>query len=171
MGQSTFSGPIRSGTIRDQSAYTNVGKPILMQYWKYDVPGLALTNMTTGTVTALTVAAGNFDSIIYIPALSIITNAYADVDVVWNQGTTCAATIGKTAGGTDYVTTLDLKGATGRINPTFTAAQLLAMNAAAKDTTASNATQQDLAAVYLRIASAGTNASTGHGFVYLFYQQ
>jgi len=25
--------------------------------------------------------------------------------------------------------------------------------------------------VYLRITSVGTNASTGHGFIYVFYQQ
>ena len=170
MSNTTFSGPVRVGTIKDPITQQNVGRVLCMQHWKYDIPGLALTNMTTGAVTALTLAAGTFDSSIYIPSGSVITNFYADVDVVYNQGSTAAATIGTAAGGTQYVTTMDLKGATGRIAPTFTAAQLLAMNSAAVDTAASAAAGTNTARVFLRITSTGTNASTGHGYIYVFYQ-
>lgn len=170
MGQTTFSGPIRSGTVRDAGTYLNTGKVILMQYWTYDIPNLLLT-APNGTTTALTVAAGAFNSSLYIPATSVITNIYADVDVVYNQGTSAAATVGYTSGGTEYVTTLDLKTAAGRINPTFTGAQLLAMNSSTTDATASAAAGVGLSRVYLRITSVGTNASTGHGFIYVFYQQ
>lgn len=172
MAKSTFSGPLMSGTNRFNQ-YKNVGSPVLMQYWKYDIPGLLLTNMTNGLTTAMTTAAGVFSSALYIPALSIITNIYADADVVYNQGTSAAATVGIAAAGTDYVTTIDLKSATGRLNPTFTAAQLLAMNLtpATSGVTTPTLAEKPVSTLTLTITSVGTAASTGHGFIYVFYQQ
>jgi len=169
MAQSTFTGPIRSGNIRE-GLITNTGNVLMMQYWTYDIPNLKLT-APNGIVTALTLAAGTFNSIMYIPTASIITNIYTDVDVVYDQGTSAAATVGTAAGGTQYVTTMDLKGASGRITPTFSAAQLLAMNNAAATTTLATPPTETASAVYLRITSVGTVASTGHGFIYVFYQQ
>lgn len=170
MAQSTFSGPIRSGTIRE-GLFLSAGKTLLMQFFKWDVPALLLT-APSGTTTALTLAAGTFDASMYIPTNSVITNIYSDVDVVYNQGTSAAITVGTAAGGTQYVTTLDIKTAAGRVNPTFTAAQLLAMNAAAVDaTTTAAAAGVSTSLVSMRLTSVGTVASTGHGFLYVFYQQ
>lgn len=169
MAQTTFSGPVRAGNIRE-GAIQNVGNALLQQNWIFDIPNLKIT-APNGVTTAMTLAAGSFDSIIYVPVGSIITNIYADVDVAYNQGTSAAATVGTAAGGTQYVTTMSLA-ATGRINPTFTAAQLLAMNSAAVTTSLTNAPAAETAsAIYLRITSVGTVASTGHGFIYVQYQQ
>lgn len=169
MASSTFSGPVRSGTQRE-GARASVGKALLMQYFTWDIPGLKITS-PTGVTTALTLAAGTFDSSMYLPTNSIITNIYGDVDVAYNQGTSAAITVGSAAAGTQYVTTISVA-ATGRINPTFTAAQLLAMNAAVVDATSTTANNGvSTALVSMRITSVGTNASTGHGFLYVFYQQ
>lgn len=169
MAQSTFQGPIKTGNIRE-NLYVNTGNVLLMQYWTYDIPNLKIT-APNGVTTAMTTAAGSFDSILYIPSASIITNIYADADVAYNQGTSAAATVGTTAGGTQYVTTMSLASA-GRVNPTFTGAQLLAMNNAAATTSLTGLPSGETAsAVYLRITSVGTAASTGHGFIYVFYQQ
>lgn len=170
MANSTFSGPIRTGTAI-HGLSKSLGKLVGMQFFKWDVPNLLLTN-PNGTTTALTTAAGTFDSSMWIPTGSIITDIYADVDVVYNQGTSAAITVGSAAAGTQYVTTIDIKGATGRIRPTFTAAQLLAMNSAVVDSTATTANNGvSTALVSMRITSVGTVASTGHGFLYVFYQQ
>jgi hypothetical protein len=170
MAQSTFQGPIKSGTIRE-NLYVNTGNVLMMQYWTFDIPNLRIT-APNGVTTAMTAAAGSFNSIIYVPSNSVITDIYADVDTAYNQGTSAAATVGTTSGGTQYVTTMDLSAA-GRVNPTFTGAQLLAMNSAAA-TSSLNALVpygESTSAIYLRITSVGTAASTGHGFVYVFYQQ
>lgn len=168
MGQSTFDGPVLSGTIRD-NLIKNVGGAILMQEWMYDIPNLRIT-APNGVTTAMTLAAGSFDSIMYLPTNANITNIYADCDVAYNQGTSAVATVGTTAGGTQYVTTMSLATA-GRINPTFTGPQLLAMNAAAVTTSLVTPAGVSASAVYLRITSVGTVASTGHGYIYVFYQQ
>lgn len=170
MASSTFSGPIRAGTQRE-GVRASLGKGLFMQFFKWDVPNLLLTS-PNGITTALTTAAGTFDSSMYVPTNSIITNIYADIDVVYNQGTSAAITVGTAAAGTQYVTTIDIKAAAARVNPTFTGAQLLAMNAAVVDTTSTTANNGvSTSLVSMRLTSVGTVASTGHGFLYVFYQQ
>jgi hypothetical protein len=90
---------------------------------------------------------------------------------VYNQGTSAAATVGSAAGGTQYVTTFDLKSATGRLLPTYTAAQLLLYNSTPVTTGLTLPSSITTSALFLRITSVGTAATTGHGYIYVRYQQ
>jgi hypothetical protein len=90
--------------------------------------------------------------------------------VAWNQGTSAAATIGTAAGGTQYVTTLSLAAA-GRITPTYTGAQLLQFNSTPITTGLVVPPGVTTSALFLRITSVGAAATTGHGFIYVRYQQ
>ena len=56
-----------------------------------------------------------------------ILNIYVDVTTAWTSATSDTLSVGKTAGGTEFASGVDVKSATGRITPTFTAAQLTAM--------------------------------------------
>ena len=50
-----------------------------------------------------------------------------DVLTAFDSATSAVLSVGTSAGGTQYASTVDVKTATGRIRPTFTAAQLAAM--------------------------------------------
>ena len=86
--------------------------------------------MQTSTVTTL--AAGTAVSVTEVlPASSQIINIFVDqvVDEVVGGGTATAiaATVGTVAAGTQYVSSTNVI-AGGRVSPTFTTAQLLAMS-------------------------------------------
>jgi len=68
MGTTTFSGPIKSGTIRE-GATTNVGTVVCAQ-------SAAITELAANTATA-----------IIIPANSQITNMYVLIQTAWDGGT------------------------------------------------------------------------------------
>lgn len=67
-------------------------------------------------------------STLYIPAGSIILDFVIDVLTAFNSATSATLSIGTAAGGTQYVSGVDVKTAAGRIAPTYTAAQLAAMS-------------------------------------------
>lgn len=112
MGTTTFSGPVRSGTLKTgETNGPNLGVAVLMQE-------TAITQNSTNAVS----------STLYIPAGSKIVNIVVDVLTAFNSGTSAVLSVGTAAGGTQYASGVDVKTATGRITPTFTAAQLAAMS-------------------------------------------
>lgn len=112
MAATTFTGPVRSGDLlQGQTNGPNIGYAQLMQS----------TSITQNSTSAVS-------STIYIPAGSIILGFNIDVLTAFNSGTSAVLSIGTSAGGTQYVSGVDVKTATGRIAPTYTAAQLAAMS-------------------------------------------
>lgn len=112
MGTTTFSGPVRSGTLKTgETNGPNLGYAVLQQE----------TSITQNSTTAVS-------STLYIPAGAKIVNILVDVLTAFNSATSAVLSVGKTAGGTEYASGVDVKTATGRITPTFTAAQLAAMS-------------------------------------------
>jgi metal-dependent HD superfamily phosphatase/phosphodiesterase len=112
MGTTTFSGPVRSGTLKTgETNGPNLGLAVLEQE----------TSITQNSTTAVS-------STLYIPVGSKIINILVDVLTAFNSGTSAVLSVGITAGGTEYASGVDVKTATGRITPTFTAAQLAAMS-------------------------------------------
>jgi hypothetical protein len=111
MGTTTFSGPVRAGTLKSgETNGPNVGVVTLMQE----------TALTQNSTTAVS-------STLYIPAGSKIINILVDTLTAFNSATTAVLSVGTTAGGTQYASGVDVKTA-GRVSPTFTAAQLAAMS-------------------------------------------
>ena len=151
MGQTTFTGPVVSG---DQGP----GTPTPNQ-------GFALLEQQIGLATFG--AAGSVDSVLYIPAGSIITGFTVDVLTASNNGTSSALLIGQTAGGTQYVTSADLKSATGRIAITYTAAQLAAMDGV----TIAGVAAPTPTLVNFRVTSVGTTGTAGYAVVTVKYAQ
>lgn len=110
MGFSTFSGPIRSGTVREGAA-ENTGLVMLTQ--SYD----------TGVVTAGT---GNVDAQLGIlPAGSQIVNILIDQVVVPGGTSTSTISVGSTSGGAELSAAV-VTTAGGRFTGTATAATQLA---------------------------------------------
>jgi len=117
MAASTFSGPVKIGTVRE-GASANLGSVVLAQYG-----GLSHT------------AAASKDSTIILPANSRIIDIRIDCLVAYTAGTAATLKVGKTSGGEEYVTSTDFKSAgAGRLAITFTAAQLLKMSNIGSDT-------------------------------------
>jgi len=168
MSKSTFSGPVRTGLVRE-GTYFCVGEVSLSQQWTIDVPALTITQPNGATV-AITTAAGTFNSVMYVPSGIQILDVLVDVSTAYNQGTSAAVTIGSSVGGTQYVSSTSVA-STGRTRPTFSAAQLLAMQSTAADSTASTAAGQQISVLNLQLISVGTAASTGHVIITVEYQQ
>lgn len=107
-----FSGPVMAGTkTAGETNGPNQGYMVMEQE----------TSITQNSTNAVS-------STIYIPAGSKIININVDVLTAFNSATSAVLSVGITAGGTEYVSGVDVKTATGRIAPTFTAAQLAAMS-------------------------------------------
>ena len=112
MGATHFSGPVVSGTLQQgETNGPNQGFAVLTQS----------TSITQNSTTAVS-------STLYIPAGSEIIDFNVDVLTAFNSATSATLSIGLTAGGTEYVSGVNVKAATGRMAPTYTAAQLAAMN-------------------------------------------
>lgn len=110
MGVTRFTGPVMSG---DQLAGDPAG------------PNLGLARLSQ-TVLIQQSGAGTQNLLAYIPAGAIIEDFNIDVLTAFDSATSATLTIGKTVGGSEYVSSHDLKTA-GRAAITFTAAQLAAM--------------------------------------------
>lgn len=112
MGTTTFSGPVRSGTkSAGETGGPNIGYAVLQQ-------SVAIAQNGTNAVSAT----------LYIPVGARIVNILPDVLTAFNSATSAVLSVGTSAGGTQYASGVDVKTATGRIAPTFTAAQLAAMD-------------------------------------------
>jgi hypothetical protein len=119
MGTSTFSGPVRSGTVRE-GANTNAGLAVLSQ--SYD----------SGDLTGDEV--GNFDVVLgRLPAGSQIVDIVVDQVVAATAGTTTVS-VGTAAGGAQLMAGVATT-AGGRFRGTATAATQLAWQTGATDTT------------------------------------
>ena len=114
MTASHWSGPIMAGPNKDagdSSNPFNQGFAVLGQY-----ASISFNNTLKSEVQ------------INIPPGSQILDIVVDVETVFNSATSATFSAGITSGGTDYVSGVNVKASTGRIRPTFTAAQLAAMN-------------------------------------------
>jgi hypothetical protein len=112
MAATHLSGPLLTGDKQQgETGGPNQGYVILEQT-------LTLTQNSTTAVS----------STLYVPAGSILLDFLIDVLTAFNSGTSAVLSIGTAAAGTQYVSGVDVKTATGRIAPTYTAAQLAAMS-------------------------------------------
>lgn len=144
MGFSTFSGPIRSGTVREGAA-ENTGLVVLTQ--SYD----------TGVVTA---GAGNVDAQLGIlPAGSQIVNILIDQVVVPGGSSTSTISVGSTSGGAELSAAV-VTTAGGRFTGTATAATQLAWQTSTSADTN----------VFVRYA-VGVAAGVGRAIVTVVYVQ
>lgn len=111
MGTTTFSGPVRSGTLKTgEPNGPNLGFAVLEQE----------TSITQNSTTAVS-------STLYIPAGSKIIDIIVDTLTAFNSASSAVLSVGTSAGGTQYASGVDVATA-GRARPTFTAAQLAAMS-------------------------------------------
>ena len=150
MGATHFSGPVVSGTLQQgETDGPNQGFSVLSQS----------TSITQNSTTAVS-------STLYIPAGSRIVDFNIDVLTAFNSATSATLTIGTAAAGTQYVSGVDVKTATGRIAPTFTAAQLAAMNGVTVTGTAAPTT----APVVVTVTPTGAT-SAGYVVVTIIYAQ
>lgn len=112
MGATHLSGPLITGDLQSgETNGPNQGAVVLAQ----------TTSITQNSTTAVSAT-------LYIPAGSIIVDWDIDVLTAFNSATSATLSIGTAAAGTQYVSGVNVKAATGRIAPTLTAAQLAAMN-------------------------------------------
>lgn len=109
MAFSTFSGPLRSGTIRE-GASANVGLVVLSQTALMTQNGTNVVNST-----------------FQLPANAQIIDFNFDVLTAFDSATSATLSVGTASGGTQYASGVNVKAATGRIAPTLTAAQLTNM--------------------------------------------
>lgn len=111
MGTTTFSGPVRSGTLKTgETNGPNLGYAVLEQE----------TSITQNSTTAVS-------STLYVPVGSKIVDIIVDVLTAFNSATSAVLSVGTAPAGTQYAGSVDAKTA-GRVRPTFTAAQLAAMS-------------------------------------------
>lgn len=103
MGATTFSGPIKAGTIRE-GANNNTGSAALVQTGVLTYDATLVQNLT-----------------FKLPANAQILDVYADPTTVFNSGTSATLSIGTAGAGTQYAGSLDVKTA-GRKRMTLTAA-------------------------------------------------
>lgn len=144
MGFSTFSGPLRAGTVRE-GAGENTGLVVLTQ--SYD----------TGVVTA---GVGNVDAQLGIlPAGSQIINILIDQVVVPGGSSTSTISVGSTSGGADLSAAVATT-AGGRFTGTATAATQLAWQTSTSADTP----------VFVRYA-VGVAAGAGRAIVTVVYVQ
>ena len=149
MGATHFSGPVVSGTLQQgETNGPNQGFAVLTQS----------TSITQNSTTAVS-------STLYIPAGSRIVDFNIDVLTAYNSATSATLTIGTAAAGTQYVGSIDAKTA-GRAAPTYTAAQLAAMNGVTTTGTAAPTT----APVVVTVTPVGAT-SAGYVVVTIIYAQ
>jgi hypothetical protein len=150
MTLATFSGPMRSGTVRYGTPATgrNVGLVVLTQAYDFSV---------TGTITSGT----NTDAVgMVLPQGSQIINIVVDQVVVPNGSSVSTISVGTTSGGAELmVATATTAG--GRFTPVPTTAIALAWQTS---TTADTP-------VYVRYAVSTANATAGRAIVTINYVQ
>lgn len=110
---SAFAGPIVSGP-RSGATVSGVGPN----------QGLAIL---TQQVTLVQNGATAVSATVNVPKHSVMIDILVDITVAFDSATSDTLSVGTAAAGTTYASGVDVKAATGRIRPTFTAAQLAAM--------------------------------------------
>jgi hypothetical protein len=152
MSRTTFSGPVKSGTIK-YNAYKNTGTTVLKQ-----IQAVVFNTTLTSTVTN------------YLPSGCQLLNVVVDVLIAFDSATSATLSVGKTAGGTEYASGVNTKAATGRITPTFTAAQLLAMQSTTLDVSSAVTGDASCSAIVTTVTSVG-QPTAGSVVVTLIYAQ
>lgn len=151
MSRSTFSGPVKSGTIK-YNQYKNTGTTVLKQ-----IQAVPFNTTLTSTVTN------------YLPAGCQLLNIIVDVLVVFDSLTSATLSVGKTAGGTEYAANVNAK-TLARQTPSFTAAQLLAMQSTTLDVSSAITGESACSAIVTTITSVG-QPTAGSVVVTLTYAQ
>lgn len=119
MGVTTFSGPVLSGPNKDHGITTapfNQGACVLQQ-------SCTITQNSTTAVSQTINLPGSATG----GGTANIIDILVDVLTAFDSGSSATLSVGTAAAGTQYAGAVDVKSATGRIRPTFTAAQLAAM--------------------------------------------
>ena len=141
-----FEAPLLVGT-RPQSSPTT---PQINDYGSAVLSQQVQLAVATGT--------GAVTGTCYLPIGSAILDILVDTTTVWNSGTSDTLSVGSAAAGTQYASGVDVKTSTGRVRPTFTAAQLAAL--------------QNIAApaeLFMTVTQVGTAATTGATTVTVIY--
>jgi hypothetical protein len=142
MARTSFDGPLASGTKQAGiSGGPNVGLAKLVQTGTLSFDATLTQNLT-----------------FYLPPNAVINDIKADVLTAYNSATSATLTVGTASAGTQYAGGVNAKTA-GRAEPTFTAAQLLAMSNVGSNTT-----------VVVTVTSVG-QPTAGSVFVTLEYTQ
>lgn len=115
MGASTFSGPLKTGTIRE-GADANLGYAVLSQSQVLDFDTTLVQDKT-----------------FKLPPNSQIIEIISDTLTQFNSATSATLSVGTASGGTQYAASVNAKTA-GRQWPTHTGAQLAAMDDIGTDT-------------------------------------
>ena len=107
-----FSGPVVSGNLQSgQTGGPNVGFVRLAQTFNIAFDATLVQSFTAN-----------------VPPGARLVSYDIDVLTAFNSATSATLSAGLTAGGTEYMSGVNVKTATGRITPTLTAAQLAAMS-------------------------------------------
>lgn len=149
MGTTTFSGPIKAGTIKDTTG-TTVGE---------NIKNTGFVLMSQSKVVALTGATAN-TTVAVIPANSQVVEVFADVTVVSNDTGAANVSVGSASNATAYIAVSNAK-VTGRV----TAVNAAIISSAFYDVGTSDS---KLTAVF----QAGTgDGTTGSAVVTVYYLQ
>ena len=150
MARTVFSGPIKAGTNR-YPQYQNVGTTMLFQD--------AVLNVTSGLTSSQT---------IYIPAGCQILEIIVDTTVAFNAGSATTVTVGNLSTAAQYAGGVSAQ-TTGRVYPTFTAAQLANLQSTTSDVY--GPTNIASSAIVCTATSVGTQPTTGQVYVSILYLQ
>jgi hypothetical protein len=144
---SNWSGPLMSGTKKDtdQNGPANTGLALLTQTLTLNENG---ANTVNGTFT--------------LPYGSQIVDFNIDTTTTWNSGTSDTLSIGTSSGGTQYAGSVAVGTgiASARQNPSYTAAELAAMENIGSNTS-----------VVVTVTPSGTAATAGSTTVTIMYIQ
>lgn len=121
MSDSSFSGPIKAGPQKD---VTGVAADPYNQGFARLTQTANIAFNTSNSLSGSLVQA----ILVNVPPGCRIQSFDVDVLTAYDSGTSATFSAGTTNGGTDYVSSVNVKAATGRIAPTYTAAQLAAMS-------------------------------------------
>ena len=149
MGTTTFSGPIKAGTIKDTTG-TTVGA---------DIQNTGFVLMSQSKVVALTGATAN-TTVAVIPANSQVVEIFADVRVVSNDTGAANVSVGNASNATAYIAVSNAK-VTGRV----TAVNAAIISSAFYDVGTSDS---KLTAVF---QAANGDGTTGSAVVTVYYLQ
>ena len=138
MGVTRFTGPVMSGDLLQGDA---------------NGPNTGLARLSQ-TILIQQAGAGTQNYVLNIPAGSVIEDFNVDVLTAFDSVTSATLTIGNAVGGTQYVSSQNVKTA-GRAAITYTAAQLAAM----AGLTVAGAAAPTVANINMQVVATGTTAN------------
>lgn len=154
MANSTFQGPIRSGTLKDGYVQPTSGTTGLTGTGC----NLGLAQLVQSGFVTFKAATLVNDLTFILPAGATIQNILVDTLTAYDSVTSAGLTVGTASAGTQYMSSVDVK-STGRETQSLSAAQLLAMSNIGTNTS-----------VIVTVTSVG-QPTTGNVFVQIQYTQ